>query len=112
MGDAGAQSLGYFSGVFRPDALAVAAVGVTGALHVWVRQYVGATWEPVPAVGGHYGGVVDLDWGPRGCLLTVGTDQTARVHVGADSTWHEVARPQVHGYNFTCATFVFDRAAL
>ena len=38
VGDAGAQSLGYFSGVFSPDGLAVAAVGITGALHVWERQ--------------------------------------------------------------------------
>jgi hypothetical protein len=35
-------------------------------------------------------------------------DQTTRIHgpVGPSHTWHELARPQVHGYDLTDAAFV------
>jgi elongator complex protein 2 len=53
--------------------------------------------------------VQDLDWEPQGrFLLSVSDDQTARVfapwRTGSDAqdTWHEIARPQVHGYDMRC----------
>ena len=54
-------------------------------------------------------GVRDLDWEPEGrFLLTVSDDQTARIFAPwhapdeGHATWHEIARPQVHGYDMRC----------
>ena len=42
-------------------------------------------------------------------LVTVGRDQTARIHApwsGGGGVWQEVARPQVHGYDMSCVTML------
>lgn len=53
-------------------------------------------WRARHAQGGHHGAVVDLAWGVGGtCLLSVGTDQTARMHACHRGHWCEIARPQV-----------------
>ena len=38
MGDAGAQSLGYYTCAWSPGGDAVVAHGYTGALHLWQRS--------------------------------------------------------------------------
>lgn len=48
-------------------------------------------------------------WDPSGrYLLSVSKDQTARLHGGWNTEnkviWHEVSRPQVHGYDLACIT--------
>lgn len=110
MGDAGVNHLGYYTGVWSPTGDAIVAHGFTGALHVWTRDGNGALM-PYWAVGGHFGPVVDAAWGvDGGCLFTVSTDQTARLTTrittpGSSSNkseWCEVARPQVHGHDFSC----------
>jgi WD40 repeat protein len=78
-------------------------------------------WAAGPAPGGHFGAVEDVCWGTRGqYLLTASRDSstrvwgpvappsapspaagqsaTAAVDNCADYTWHEVGRPQIHGY--------------
>ena len=60
---------------------------------------------PQPAVGGHCNQIVDACWGvDGGCLLTVSTDQTARMTTKLKNMdkWCEIARPQVHGHDFSC----------
>ena len=75
-----------------------------GALHLWEGGEQG--WSSEVVVGGHQAPVVDLAWESKGCyLLTVSKDQTARVHAPwkeGGNAWHEVARPQVHGYDLAC----------
>jgi elongator complex protein 2 len=52
-------------------------------------------------------------WDPTGSyLLSVSDDQTARLYLpckpgadGSPAAWHEVARPQVHGYDMRCCIF-------
>jgi hypothetical protein len=41
-------------------------------------------------------------------LLMFSQDQTTRIHgpIGPSRIWHELARPQVHGYDLTDAAFV------
>lgn len=106
VGDAGTQHLGYFTGVWSPDGCAILAHGYTGALHLWRRQPGGGgRWVPEPALGGHYGPVVDACWAADGaCLLTVSADQTARLStaLAPGGHWCELARPQVHGHDFAC----------
>ncbi len=59
--------------------------------------------------GGHFGSVEDMIWDPKGQFaITVSTDQTSRLHAPwiqneeAEATWHEIGRPQVHGYDLSC----------
>lgn len=78
----------------------------------------GGDWRPqVLGLGGHFGEARDLAWEPHGrFVLSVGADQTTRVHApcsllssgsascgsgtpSAAAVWHEIARPQVHGYD-------------
>jgi len=59
--------------------------------------------------GGHFGPVEDLIWDPSGqFVITVSQDQTSRLHApwvqqsNEQVTWHELSRPQVHGYDMSC----------
>lgn len=94
--------------MWNPDGTAILAHGYTGALHMWCRTPDGDL-VPQPAVGGHCGPIVDATWAADGgCMLTVSTDQTARLTTKLHSTdhWSEVARPQVHGHDFSCVAAV------
>ena len=64
-----------------------------------------ASWVAHPPLTGHFQAVTDLVWEPNSgeYLLTVSMDQTCRLitALNEDNLWHEVARPQVHGYDLT-----------
>ena len=90
------------------------------------------TWIEVGAITGHSGPVKGVDWSPDGkylissrhafllfyflveCVLTFdfSLDQTTRIHgpvqmVDGDlCSWHEIARPQVHGYDLHNVVFI------
>eukprot|EP00957_Ditylum_brightwellii_P080420 6116803-Ditylum_brightwellii.AAC.1 len=73
-------------------------------------------WDVQSNITGHFRGVVDLDWEVLNgdYLLTVGYDQTCRLWAqvptssssAEKTTWHEVGRPQVHGYDLTSITCI------
>lgn len=126
VGDAGASHLGYYSGRFSPaDAGAsIMANGYTGALHMWQRSesngssssaggWSDGRWVPRHASGGHYGAVMDICWGfGDTCLFSASHDQTVRVFSdGPGGGWYEVARPQVHGHDFSAIAVLPDRDA-
>ena len=65
-------------------------------------------WNPGVVCSGHFDAVEDLAWEPAGrFLISVSADQTARLHapwmhsVEGPITWHEIARPQIHGYDLS-----------
>lgn len=107
---AGADCLGYFSGMYSPGGEAVLANGYTGALHLWQQTQAEASGSrgaatgvtAVPSLVGHTGAVVDACWAVDGaCLLTAGADQTVRITTqDTGGHWLECARPQVHGHDF------------
>ncbi|KAJ1926862.1 Elongator subunit elp2 [Tieghemiomyces parasiticus] len=90
------------------------------------------TWTPQFTVSGHTRAVQSLAWDPRArYLVTVSLDQTTRLFApwqrrkvageapttqseGSGATgeliksWHEMARPQVHGYDLQCVAFTAD----
>ena len=62
-------------------------------------------WRAVAAPGGHFRAITDLAWSPDGhYLLSASDDATMRVWApvlpqdGGPQQWHEVSRPQIHGY--------------
>ena len=75
-------------------------------------------WVPQVSASGHYAAVQDITWDPtQSYVVSVSLDQTARLlapwkhEVSANettqtlSTWHEIARPQIHGYDAQCIAF-------
>lgn len=69
---------------------------------------------PSVTFGGHFKEVVDLQWEPDGeFILSASTDQTTRIHCpwnrshkSNNITWHELARPQIHGYDMSCLAVI------
>ena len=103
LGDQGGGGLGFLGACWTPGGR-VLGQSWGGALHQWAEKE--HVWGSEVVVGGHQGPVVDLAWETNGCyLITVSKDQTARVHAPwkeGKGVWHEVARPQVHGYDLAC----------
>ncbi|XP_018017693.1 elongator complex protein 2 [Hyalella azteca] len=103
LGEVGGNREGFFSAVFSWDGSAVYAHSYQGGIHEW-RLEGDNFWVPQPTVAGHFRPVVDCAWEPKGrYLLTCSEDQTTRLHAKTtDGAWHEVCRPQVHGYDMSC----------
>ncbi|KAG1652368.1 Elongator complex protein 2 [Nymphon striatum] len=114
VGEVGGNTLGFYGNKFSPDGQSILAHGYQGAFHIWHQSDVGL-WNPGVTVGGHFSEVQDLVWDVNGkFILSVSTDQTTRLHAPwvqnneNDITWHEIARPQVHGYDMTCLSITKD----
>ncbi|XP_058066788.1 elongator complex protein 2 [Anopheles bellator] len=113
VGEVGGSSLGFYGGKFSPDGRSIIGHGFQGSFHLWHEDEQSAgLWKPGTIVGGHFGGVRDLAWDPAGgeYLISLSDDQTTRIHAPwrrpvedvEQITWHEIARPQVHGYDMQC----------
>ncbi|TGZ32421.1 elongator complex protein 2 [Temnothorax longispinosus] len=112
VGEVGGNSLGFYGCKFGPDGpngQHILAYGYQGSFHIWKWSQERNKWLPHPTPGGHFSEVVDLCWDPKGrFLITASADQTTRIHAlwknDAEfyEAWHEIARPQVHGYDMTC----------
>ncbi|KAK7049584.1 Elongator subunit elp2 [Paramarasmius palmivorus] len=114
-GDVGGQRLGGFvGGLWKGNGKEVMSWGWSGGWRRWrCVDEDGDIWAEVGAIGGHSGQVKDLDWSPNGAyIISAGLDQTSRIHgpIMRESTasWHELARPQVHGYDLLGAVFLGD----
>lgn len=101
VGEIGGNTLGMLGATWGPDGQ-ILGYSFNGAFHYW--EPVDQGWVPGIVIGGHQGTVSDLAWDRSGgYLLSTGTDQTTRCHAQCSSgAWHEVARPQVHGYDMSC----------
>lgn len=109
VGDVGGNSLGFFGGKFSPDKKSIMGHGYQGSFHIWNQSDEEKnSWKPGVVCGGHFNEVRDISWEPEGqFLLSVSADQTTRIHApwsrdDKEITWHEIARPQVHGYDMQC----------
>ncbi|KAL8848675.1 MAG: hypothetical protein Q9221_006284 [Calogaya cf. arnoldii] len=57
---------------------------------------------------------MDIAWARDGSyLLSTGSDQTTRLHAkwisNGAASWHEFARPQIHGYDLNCIDVIGER---
>lgn len=107
VGDVGGNSLGLYGGKFGPNGSSILTYGYDGSFHMWKHNVQSNTWEAAVGPSGHYDSVMDLCWEPRGkYMLTTSSDQTTRAHApwsdNNEDCWHEIARPQIHGYDMTC----------
>ena len=118
VGEVGGNTIGFYGGLFGPDGRWILAYGYNGAFHIWKNEgtEIGDRWVPQVPASGHYASVQDLTWDPTNeYFVSVSLDQTARLfspwkHTDnktqeAVSTWHEIARPQIHGYDAQCIAF-------
>ncbi|KAF7721057.1 Elongator subunit elp2, partial [Apophysomyces ossiformis] len=121
MGDIGGNSyLGFIGALFSPDGKHVLSHGANGSFHLWKdisTDEEGSRWTPEVSISGHFKSVENVAWDPK-CryLVSASLDQTTRLFApwchDVDgmkvSTWHEMGRPQVHGYDLKCIAFVHD----
>ncbi|KAJ3334109.1 Elongator subunit elp2 [Blyttiomyces sp. JEL0837] len=111
LGEVGGTALGYYGAVFNPAGNSVLAQGYHGALQLWTAKAQGSVdWTPAVGISGHFLSVEDLSWSPSGnFLVSTSLDQTTRLWGtwarDGNKTWHEIARPQVHGYDLHCISF-------
>ncbi|XP_070565909.1 elongator complex protein 2-like [Ptychodera flava] len=114
VGEVGGNTLGLYGCQISPDGLSILGHGYQGAFHLWQCAKTddakdSGHWSPAVTVGGHFESVQDITWDPEGgeYLMSVSADQTTRLHApwirpGHQTTWHEISRPQVHGYDMQC----------
>uniref|UniRef100_A0A060T398 Elongator complex protein 2 n=1 Tax=Blastobotrys adeninivorans TaxID=409370 RepID=A0A060T398_BLAAD len=80
----------------------IATVGKTGAWRLW-RSKGAHEFSALVGITGHIRPVSDLSWEDNGqYLLTASLDQTTRLYAqsaGEGGSWHEMSRPQIHGYD-------------
>ncbi|TIC17714.1 WD40 repeat-like protein [Wallemia mellicola] len=110
-GEFGTGGLGFFGGLFSKDGKEVFAHGLNGSFHRWAHSPQDGLWQPKLAITGHASPVKDVQWDPDNqFFMSASTDQTTRLH-GAwkrneVETWHELNRPQSHGYDIQAIAFI------
>jgi len=98
---------GFWIGLWGPDGRSVASLGRTGGWRLWSHDTANDLWEQKTAVGGHTREVRGLAWARDGSyLLSTSSDQTSRLYAEwqreGTKSWHEISRPQIHGYDLNC----------
>ncbi|KAL8142019.1 hypothetical protein V2J09_015051 [Rumex salicifolius] len=109
-------ALGFYGGHWSPDGHSILAHGYGGSFHLWRNIGVNCdNWQPQNVPSGHHAVVSDIEWARSGeYLLSVSHDQTSRIFApwkNEDSltdavSWHEIARPQVHGHDINCVAII------
>ncbi|KAL8808883.1 MAG: hypothetical protein Q9200_003927 [Gallowayella weberi] len=105
---------GFWIGLWSPDGKSVACLGRTGSWRLWIHEKEQERWLQGVGVSGHTRPVMDIAWARDGSyLLSTGSDQTTRLHAewihkDGCASWHEFARPQIHGYDLNCIDTIGD----
>ena len=109
VGELGGNTLGFYTALFNIDGSQIIANSHSGALHGWGKSKNGA-WKAAVTIGGHVSSVSDIAWEPRHgrYIVSVSEDQTARLFAKwkESNAWHEIARPQIHGYDMHCLALI------
>ena len=98
---------GFYIGLWSPDGENLVSLGRTGGWRLWNYNRNQHRWLQGGGIGGHTKSVADVAWSKDGSyLLSTGSDQTTRLHAEwkreSKHSWHEMARPQIHGYDLNC----------
>ncbi|RWS24438.1 elongator complex protein 2-like protein, partial [Leptotrombidium deliense] len=109
VGEVGGNSLGFLGSSSSNDGSVIVGHSFNGALHLWTYEESSDSWKPGVIVGGHFGEVKDIVWEPFGrYLLSCSFDETSRLHSfwSENNSWHEINRPQIHGYEINCISMI------
>ena len=98
---------GFYIGLWSPNGKKLVSLGRTGSWRLWNYDSDQDRWMEGVGISGHTKSVADVAWSKDGSyLLSTGSDQTTRLHAawkrGDEYSWHEMARPQIHGYDLNC----------
>ncbi|KAJ4302243.1 Elongator subunit elp2 [Collariella sp. IMI 366227] len=99
---------GFWTGLWSPSGQTMITLGRTGSWRRWDYDADADAWKQNFAVSGHTRAVTGISWSHGGAyLLSTSSDQTTRLHAewALDTTshsWHEMSRPQIHGYDLNC----------
>ncbi|TQS38962.1 hypothetical protein Golomagni_00515, partial [Golovinomyces magnicellulatus] len=98
---------GFWTGLWSPSGKFVTCLGRTGSWRLWKQEAEKDRWSQLIGISGHTRSVNGISWSKNGdFLLSTSSDQTTRLHakwVHADhNSWHEMSRPQIHGYDLIC----------
>ena len=109
VGEMGGSTLGFLGGSLNAEATAILAQGYSGGFHLWT-QLPDGQWSAQVCATGHVESVQSVSWSPDGkYLLSTSKDQTTRVFApwtARNNTWHEISRPQIHGYDLQCISML------
>ncbi|KAH6641588.1 WD40-repeat-containing domain protein [Chaetomium tenue] len=98
---------GFWTGLWSPTGTTVITLGRTGSWRRWDYDAAEDMWKQNFAISGHTRAVTGVSWSRDGLyLLSTSSDQTTRLHaewaLDARNSWHEMSRPQIHGYDLNC----------
>lgn len=98
---------GFWTGLWSPSGETVVCLGRTGSWRLWDHNIEEDRWIQGVGISGHIQSITGIAWSKEGeYLLSTSSDQTTRLHAkwkhGDSSSWHEMARPQIHGYDLNC----------
>ncbi|EAQ85907.1 hypothetical protein CHGG_07160 [Chaetomium globosum CBS 148.51] len=98
---------GFWTGLWSPSGTTVITLGRTGSWRRWDYDAAEDMWKQNFAISGHTRAVTGISWSRDGLyLLSTSSDQTTRLHaewaLDARNSWHEMSRPQIHGYDLNC----------
>lgn len=98
---------GFWIGLWSPKGDTLVSLARTGSWRLWSFDEDKTRWVQGIGISGHSKSVADVAWSKDGSyLLSTGSDQTTRLHAawnhGTKRSWHEMARPQIHGYDMNC----------
>ncbi|KAK4184310.1 Elongator complex protein 2 [Podospora australis] len=101
---------GFWTGLWSPSGTTVITLGRTGSWRRWDYNPSDDAWQQNRAISGHTRAVTGISWSHDGSyLLSTSSDQTTRLHAQWTSpsaqnqnSWHEMSRPQIHGYDLNC----------
>lgn len=96
---------GFWTGLWSPAGSSLITLGRTGSWRRWDYDTSEGRWVQRLGITGHVRAVTGVSWSRSGdYLLSTSSDQTTRLHAQwkATSTWHEMSRPQIHGYDLNC----------
>jgi elongator complex protein 2 len=98
---------GFWVGLWSPSGSTVVCLGRTGSWRLWNYNSQQDRWIQGVGISGHTQSITGIAWSKEGeYLLSASSDQTTRLHAkwkrGDNSSWHEMARPQIHGYDLNC----------
>ncbi len=98
---------GFWIGLWSPNGNTLVSLGRIGSWRLWNYDRNQDRWVQGVGISGHTNSVADVAWSKEGSfLVSTGSDQTTRLHAawkhGTKHSWHEMARPQIHGYVLNC----------